>query len=231
MLRGVIGSMLILFASGCAIRQPVGCPAADVVCRGQLDEIARLQRELAESRAQVERLRARQKDQVKELEETVSEAARAEVKLRRFATEADVASRLAEVEVAMGELRARGRDFPLQHAAQGLLDAATAAFRAGELNAAAERAAQSEQLVDMLVRYDSGADSKPAAEVAFTIAIPLRTNTDANLRRDPRRGGALVGVLPKGAPVTVLGYHGLWMRVNTGDDRSGWVSGELLEVR
>lgn len=223
--------MLALFASGCALRQPVDRPDAGAVCREHRDEIARLQRELADSRAEVERLRARQKDQVKELEETVSEAARAEVKLRRFATEADVASRLAEVEVAMGELRARGRDFPLQHTAQGLLDAATAAFGGGELNTAAERAAQSEQLIDMLIRHDSDAGAKPAAEVAFTIAIPLRTNTDASLRRDPRRSGALIEVLPRATPVTVLGYHGLWMRVDAGDGRSGWVSGELLEVR
>ena len=52
-------------------------------------------------------LRTNQREQVKVIQESTREATRAKVKLRRLATQAEAASYIAEVEVAMASL-ARG---------------------------------------------------------------------------------------------------------------------------
>ena len=112
-----------LTMTGCAVMQPEVAVSTPCACEEQQQEISRLQQMLAEKEAEINRLQAHQQDQKKELEETTSEAARAEIKLRRFATEADVASRLAEVEVAMEVLQSKlgaEHQVPLQVLAQQL---------------------------------------------------------------------------------------------------------------
>lgn len=197
-------------------------------------EIDRLTHELALKEAQIQRLRSRQQDQVKALEATASEAARAEVKLRRFATEADVASRLAEVEVAMEGLRARlgpEREDPLQAIAQGLLDTASSAFRDGQFSRAVELAAQAEELIAMRLHTDAAPDIQAPPEVPFKVAIPLKTRTDARLRQQPNLDAAILDVLRETTPVTVRAYQGTWLRVQTEAGASGWIYGGLLEPR
>src|SRR5512138_1288637 len=63
-------------------RQPT-CPS----CEEQTREIAELRQNLANREAELRDLRANQRDQVKVLQETTREAARAKMKLRRLATQ------------------------------------------------------------------------------------------------------------------------------------------------
>lgn len=241
-------SWLVLTLSACS-QWPLDRRSVDEAqARTQAQEIVRLQQTLAEQgreierlehslalkEAQIHRLRTQQQDQVKALEETASEAARAEVKLRRFATEADVASHLAEVEVAMEGLRARlepGREDPLQAIAQRLLDTASTAFQKGEFSRTAELAAQAEQLIDIRLDNESLADAQPISVVPFKIAIPLRTKTDARLRQQPHLDAAILDVLRQTTPVTVRAHQGPWLRVQTEAGTSGWIYGGLLEPR
>ena len=71
----------------------------------QQHEIERLQKLLAENEVQIRSQQVRQQDQAKALQETTSQAARAQVKLRRLATRPAAASTVAEVEVAMENLK------------------------------------------------------------------------------------------------------------------------------
>jgi hypothetical protein len=64
-----------------------------------------LRQDLANREAELRDLRSNQRDQVKVLQESTQEVTRAKVKLRRLATQADAASYIAEVEVAMESLR------------------------------------------------------------------------------------------------------------------------------
>ena len=77
------------------------CPS----CEEQNREIARLRQDLANLEGQLRDQRSSQRDQVKVLQESTREVTRAKVKLRRLATQADAASYIAEVEVAMESLR------------------------------------------------------------------------------------------------------------------------------
>ncbi len=221
-----------LIMAGCSATRPeIDAPSA--VQQLQM-QITRLEQRLAEKEREINRLRAQQQGRAKELQQSASEAAQAEVKLRRFATEADVVSRLAEVEVALETLQSRlgkDRQAPLQSTAQGLLDAASSAFDRGELSEAAELAAQARQLIDMLSENLAAANLQSAPEVPFKITIPLRTKTDTRLRRQPDPNAAVLDVLQRTTPVIVRAYRGPWLQVQTEAGDSGWVLGELLEPR
>ena len=214
--------------SGCA-SMPSAPPGP---CTDLQQEISTLQQQLAAKDAEITRLQAQQQAREREREETTVQAARAEVKLRRFATEADAASRLAEVEVALETLQARpgAGDRPLQALIRPLADMAEDSFKQGEFNAAVERSTQARQLIDMLLANDAASDQGAAPESAFKVAVPLRIKVDTRLRSQPDTRAAVLGVLPATTPVTALGYHGLWLQVQTPDGDTGWISSELVEL-
>jgi hypothetical protein len=198
-------------------------------CTEELQEIGRLREQLAWKDAEISRLQAHREARVKELEETTVQAARAEVKLRRVASEAEVASQLAEAEVAL-QVRPDASASPLQGLARQLLDKALATFQRGEHSEAADLTAQARQLIDMQLANAATPDRKAAPESSFKVAIPLRIQVDTRLRRQPGTGADVLAILPAATPVTALGFHGLWLQVQTPNRTTGWVSSELVTL-
>ena len=226
-------ALLTCVLPGCAWLQPPPPPQTTVACDEEDREIARLQQALAEKDAEVQRLRAQQNVQAKVIKETAGEAARAEVKLRRLATQAGAASQLAEVEVALQAAREAhtGRAAAQLMQAEHILKAGAAAFAQGDYGAAAEFAAQSQEIIDMVASGRRSASAAPAAvEMPFQVPVVLRVRIDSNLRAHPGRKAAVLGVLPQGTPLQAHAYRGDWLRVRTGDGREGWVNGALLEA-
>jgi len=199
----------------------------------QQQMIMHLLQVLSQKEGEISQLRAHQQSQVKELKETTSQAARAEIKLRRFATEADVASQLAEVEVAMGILRSTlgtERKASLQLLAQRLLDTATTSFKQGKYSIAADLVAQAEQFIAMLMDNHSTTAMEVTSEVPFKVAIPLKVKVDSHLRHRPNSNAAVLDILHKTTPVIARAYQGQWLYVQTDVGDSGWVMIELLEA-
>lgn len=234
-LRGsALWAFLAQLLSGCALLQPPAPPPPLVSCERQDGEIALLQQALAEKDAEVHRLRAQQNVQATELEQTTGEIARAEVKLRRLATQADAASQLAEVEVALQGIRAAAlpqRATEQLTQAQHILDAGSAAFAQGDYGTAVELAAQSQEIIDMAASgRGKSAVARSALEVPFQVPVMLRTRVDSNLRAHPGRKASVVGILRQGTSLQAHAYRGDWLRVHTEDGRTGWVFGALLEA-
>ena len=233
--RAVSLSVLLAWTlSGCALLQSPAPPPPPVVCDQQDREIVRLQQTLIEKDTEIQQLRAQQHVQAKVLKETTGEVARAEVKLRRLATQADAASQLAEVEVALQGVRAKAhpRRAAAQLAqAQHILDAGAASFAQGDYGAAVELAAQSQEIIDMVAgRRGSAAATRDAVEMPFQVPVALRVRIDSNLRAHPGRTAVVLDVLRQGALVLAHAYRGEWLRVRTEDERAGWVYGALLEA-
>lgn len=217
---------------------PVAPPPPEPVCPQCMDqsqEVARLRQDLAAREAELKDLRSSQRDQVKAIQETTREATRAKARLRRLATQADAASYLAEVEVALKALRAQlppTPPQPLLALAQGLLDSAAAPFKEGDYGAAMDRAAQAEQLVTVVAdQAPQAGRARVPGEIALSIAIPLRVVTDSQLRREPAPRAVVVTAVKKDSAVTAHAYKGSWMRVETEDGRSGWMSQAQLAAR
>ena len=208
------------------------CPS----CEEQNREIARLRQDLANLEGQLRDQRSSQRDQVKVLQESTREVTRAKVKLRRLATQADAASYIAEVEVAMESLRgsiATTSTIPLMVLAQGILESTAAPFLQGDYGVAMDRAAQAEQLVVLVAHYQvrPGSRVPVPGEVPLQTPIPLQVTVDSNLRRQPLGKAPVVALLKKGAPLVAHAYKGSWLQVETEDGRSGWVDQARIGVR
>ncbi len=244
LVRGLTFVLLSLVVVGCSIQSPVTKlvvpPPPPIPSQApspmsfdeQQQMIMHLLRVLSEKEAEISTLRAHQQSQTEELKETSSQVARAEVKLRRFASEAEVASHLAEVEVAMEVLRATlgiEHKASLQQLAQRLLDSALTAFQQDEYRVAADLVAQAEQFIAMLMD-NSIASTEAASEVAFSIAIPLSVKADSHLRGQPDITAAKLHLLKKKVPVVARAYQGQWLYVESEVGDAGWIMVELLEA-
>lgn len=221
-----------LILGGCATHAPA--PALPS-CVAQQTEIDKLQQTVAARDAEIARLQAHQQGQTKILQETTTEAARAKVKLRRLATQADAASAIAEVEVALNTLAAAhpGRNDAASLAqARQILAAASTAFDQGDYAAAVDLAAQSRQIIDMVSALRKRIPAaRSTARAKFQIPIPLRVATPSKRRREPNAHAAVVDYLAIGAPVMATGYQGQWLKVETADDRQGWIFRGLVTTR
>jgi hypothetical protein len=245
--RWVAAAALVLIAGGCATPPPPPPPAAPApvvepapvlacpTCDEQNREVARLHQELAARDAELRDLRAQHRDQIKALQESNRQAVRAKVKLRRLASQANAASYIAEVEVALETLRSspdaasRGTLIALP---QAMLEAADVAFAQGDYGMAMDHAGQAEQMIAMLAEASARAAAARAhAEVAFEVPIPLRVKVDSRLRRQPRGNAPIVGIVSRASPVVALAYKGNWLRVRAENGRSGWIHQTLLEMR
>jgi SH3-like domain-containing protein len=211
-----------------AIPEPV-CP----VCVDRSDEIARLRQELAARDAELKELRASQREQVKAVQESTREVTRARARIRRLATQADAASYIAEIEVALEAARAAGpsAQSPWVGRWQGVREAAQAPFAQGDYGTAMDRAAQAEQLVAAAVETAPGTRSRVAGEVLLQVRIPLKARSESRLRREPAQAAAVVATLPKDTALVAHAYKDAWMRVETEDGRFGWLPQATLAAR
>ena len=191
---------------------------------------------LANREAELRELRANQRDQVRTLQESTREVTRAKVRLRRLATQADAASSIAEVEVAMESLRASHgttATVPLIVLARGILESSAAPFAQGDYGAAMDRAAQAEQLIALVAHPRVRPRPRPPVpgQVPLEVEIPLKVTSSSNLRRQPLRTARVVGVLEKDRLLVAHAYKGRWMLVTTEDGRSGWIDQLRLGAR
>jgi hypothetical protein len=244
---GCVVALLGLLIAGCATppappaTEPPPAPVeaappapACPVCDDGSVEIARLRQELANREAELRDLRAQQREQARALQETAKEATRAKVKLRRLATQADAASYLAEVEVAVETVRLPAEApaaAPLVALAREILAASATPFAQGDYGGAMDLAAQAEQLVVVAGNARAGKGARPPPEAPFDVAIRLRTTQGGNLRRQPNGKSAAVGALPAGSPVVAHAWQGGWLRIETEDGRAGWMFQSLVTAR
>jgi hypothetical protein len=237
--RAAVVGLVSLLIGGCVTAPPPAPPqpapvvaptSAPVcpVCEDSSAEIARLRFELASREAELRELRDRQRDQARVLQETAKQASRAKVKLRRLATQADAASYVAEVEVAIESARSMPvapSRAPLLAIAQALLESSAAPFAQGDYGTAMDLAAQAEQLVQIVAGNTaaSASGARSTAETPLDVTLRLRATIESNLRRQPGDTAASIAVLQEGTRLVATGYRSGWFRVETEDGRSGWM--------
>lgn len=238
-----IAALLGLLAAGCAApppappapepvplphEEPPPPPPPPCTCDEPNREVARLRHELANKEVELRDLRAQHRDQLKALQESSRQAARAMVKVHRTASQAEAAAFIAEIEVLLQTKQAApdaGSKASLIAVAEGMLQSATLSFKRGDYGAAMDCAAQAQQLLVMLsdrrVRLTSSAQR--SAEVPFQVPIPLRLKTDSHLRREPRGNAKVVTVLKQSTTLNAIAYKGNWLHVEVNGGRQGWV--------
>ncbi|MFO1396758.1 MAG: SH3 domain-containing protein [Burkholderiales bacterium] len=239
---GLAGAALALLLAACATPAPEPPPAAPppvvtapppvcTACEDQAREIARLQQELGARDAELRELKSTQREQAKSAQETTREVTRAKAKARRLATQADAASYLAEVEVAIAALPPAPS--PLRALATAYLQSATEPFARGDYGTAMERASQAEQIVALATGPAPTLQKSARApgEKLLQVALPLRAVTESRVRRQPQGKAPQVGVIAKDTALTAFAWKDGWMRVETEDGLAGWVDQAALGIR
>ena len=237
--------LLGLAMSGCTTPPPAVSPAPVAAtvpestcwsCDQQNREIARLRQDLAGREAELRDLRTNQREQVMVIQESTREVTRAKVKLRRLATQAETASYIAEVEVALESLSASlgaAATSPLLELARAMITSTAAPFAQADYGTAMDRAAQAEQLIAVVA--DNRARSRSRRR-RFRRSAAASIDTFARDRRrtaaaTTARTAPVTSVLKKDTPVIARAYKGSWMRVETEGGSSGWVEQAQLGAR
>ncbi len=235
--------LFILFAlilSGCVSKEPVVISVIEPVPtpapqdEDLKNEIARLEKIIAEKDELIKNQKIRQQSQAHVLRETNKEATRAQVKLHRLATKPSTASAIAEVEAALAHLKQvkiSSFDQILQIQAQRLLETATLFYSKDQYAAAMNHVAQANNFISLILDQNR----KKASHIdhfllEFHIPVRLRTNKNVNLRKEPNTNAQVLGTLKKDAVLTANANQGPWLRVQT-DKHQGWVLHTMVELQ
>lgn len=165
-------------------------------------------------------------------QDTSDEITRAQLKLHRLATKPSAASTIAEVEVAMEELKQKeisesGQTLQIQ--AQHLLDAASKSYQQDEYTSSMNFASQAYEIINMLLDLHGRKVHINRSQVRFHVPLMLRINTNANLRKHPNANSAIIRELQESTFLTANAYHYNWLLVLTEEDEQGWVHNSLIE--
>lgn len=230
--------LLVVTLSGCASKEPVVISVVEPVPapvshdEELRNEIARLEKIIAEKDELIKKQRIRQQNQAHVLRETNKEATRAQVKLHRLATKPSTASAIAEVEAGLEHLKQTkisSFDQILQIQAQRLLETATLFYSKDQYAAAMNHVAQANNFISLILDQNR----KKVSHIdhfllEFHIPVKLRINKNANLRKEPNAHAQVLSTLKKDTVLVANANQGPWLRVQT-DKLQGWVLYTLME--
>ena len=244
---GLSRSAIVLLSAsvvliGCANREPthviertVAATSNNDIAIFQLqDEINRLQELIKEKDKVIRQQYAHQQNQDKEQQEASSEVARAQTRLHRLATKPSTASTIAEVEVAMENLKrtqTSEASHVLQQQAQMLLDAALTFYKQDNYAVAMNYASQAQEFINMVADQNRQEPYYNRKTVLIHAPFALQTVTDVNLRQSPHGSAKILDILDKDCILLANAYRGNWFRVETEDGRQGWVLNALVRTR
>lgn len=231
--------LLILNLSGCASKEPVVISVIEPVPvptpqdEDLKNEIARLEKLVAEKDELIKSQNILQKSQAHVLREVNKEATRAQVKLHRLATKPSTASAIAEVEAALEHLKQTkisSFDQILRIQAQRLLETATLFYSKDQYAAAMNHVAQANNFIGLILDQNRKKVSHiDHSLLEFHIPVKLRTKKNVNLRKEPNAYAQVLGTLKKDTVLSSDANQGPWLRVQMDKDQ-GWVLSTMLEI-
>jgi SH3 domain-containing protein len=219
--------------NGTSVPEPVTEPISQDELLQLQNKVKHLETLLKEKEAFIRQQNLLQEKQIKAQHDTSNEVTRAQLKLHRLATKPSAASIIAEVEVAMEELKqgqisASGQALQIQ--AGHLLDAASKSYQQDEYTSSMNYAAQAYEIINMLLDQSRRKANTNHSQVRFHVPVMLRTNTNANLRKNPNANSTILSELQKSALLTASAYQNNWLLVQTEEDKQGWVHNSLVEA-
>ncbi len=231
--------LLVLNLSGCASKEPIVISVIEPVSvptsqdEDLKNEIARLEKLVAEKDELIKSKNILQKSQAHVLREVNKEATRAQVKLHRLATKPSTASAIAEVEAALEHLKQikiSSFDQILRIQVQRLLETATLFYSKDQYAAAMNHVAQANNFIGLI----SDQNRKRVTHVdqfllEFHIPVRLRTIKNVFLRKEPNQYAPILSTLKKDTVLVANANQGPWLRVQT-DEAQGWVLNTMLDM-
>ncbi|MCH6556728.1 MAG: SH3 domain-containing protein [Nitrospirae bacterium] len=190
------------------------------------DGVANLHLLLLEKKAHIARL-------TEQLEKVILEVVRAKAKLRSLESKAEAASDLAEAEIAVKALKAKGKRWesdPSFIKAEQLTKLSAREFKKGNYGGALYLTSQAKSLIKGARERSMNQEmtSRVAGEVPFVLPLPLQLLSKSNVREGPGLHFKVLYSLAKGTALIGHAYKGQWVRVKSEDGRGGWVFYKLV---
>ena len=209
--------------------------------KAQVEQLKRdnasLNIQILEHKSLIKDLQSRLGNQQQRLDAAIVEVVRSKARLRSLESKAEAASTIAEAEIAISGLKKQitagvtGAHEEVSKADQLLMMSAME-FRLSNFGGALYLANQAKgQAQAVQLRYRSDKRAAQEDETPFTQPLPLKCLKNTNLRRGPGLDRKIVDVLVEGTEVMGYAYQEGWVRVETLDGRSGWLSRSLISVR
>jgi hypothetical protein len=176
---------------------------------------------LLEKKAYIARL-------TEQIEKVTSEVVRAKAKLRSLESKAEAASNLAEAEIAVESLRARGEAWksdPSVLKAEQLTRASAREFEEGNYGGALYLTSQAKSLIENAWARSNDQETSSAVkgEVPFLLPLNLQLLTQSDVRKGPGSQFEVMYSWEYGIALVGHAFKGQWVRVTRDDGLGGWV--------
>ncbi len=172
-----------------------------------------------------------------ERNEAVQEVVRTKSKLRGIESRAEAASTMAEVEIALKQVKAAAAKAQQDPGSgirkvEQLLTMGGTEFENSNYGGAIYLATQAKSLIGTR-REQMGAQnsSLQPGEVPFVFPIALKSLKKSNVRDGPGRAFGVLLTLPRETLVRGLSYKDEWVHVRLEDGRDGWMHYTLVDNR
>ncbi|MGD8477320.1 MAG: hypothetical protein PVH05_05410 [Burkholderiales bacterium] len=185
------------------------------------DDDARLYLLVLEKEAQIDSLTA-------QLETTILEVVRTKAKLRSLESKAEAASNLAEAEIAVETVKARGAQWKKDRSvvkAEELNRLSAAEFERGNYSGALYLTGEAKNVIKGAQVRSMNQDMSPMmeGEIAFAQPLSLQLLGEGDIRQGPGDQFKVQSVAAKGAMLVAYSYLGQWVHVKTRTGGTGWV--------
>jgi len=176
---------------------------------------------LLEKKAYIARL-------AEQIEKVISEVVRAKAKLRSLESKAEAASNLAEAEIAVESLKARGQEWnkdPSVIKAEQLTRLSAREFEEGNYGGALYLTGQAKSLIEGALARSMYQEKSPTVEgeVPFLLPLTLKLLNKSNVRKGPGLNFDVAFSWENGTALTAHAFKGQWVRVTDEDGLGGWV--------
>ena len=203
----------------------------DALIRDLREENGRRNSRLIEKDALILQLEDRLLSQQRQLDDTIQEVVRVKAKQRSLESRAEAASEMAEAEIALKSLRVKAatsyRSELLK--AEQLLEMAATEFEDQNFGGALYLIGQAKSQIRMgSLKLHEGPEEGNGGELALAVPISVTVTKRSNLRDGPGREFKVLVTLDPGTLVTGYSTKGSWLRVETGEGRSGWIHLSLV---
>lgn len=239
LLNQMIFGLLALHLAGCASQEPTPIQIIEPIPvtvsqdEGLKNKIAHLEKVIAEKDELIKSQQMRQQSQAQALREVNKEATRTQVKLHRLATKPSTASAIAEIEVALENLKQvkiSAADQILQMQAQHLVETASVFYEKDQYAQAMNHIAQAKHLIGLITNSNRKRTSiENNSLLEFHTPIKLRAKANVNLRKEPNTRAPILATLKKDATLTANASLGSWLRVQI-EGKQGWILSTTLEI-
>jgi hypothetical protein len=190
---------------------------------------AKLQMQLLEKNAEINKLASTQQDVVRKMKE-----ARSKRRMRGPTNKAEVVAFLAEVTTDIDSAREATSNKGQQHAltkAEQILSQGKAELEQGDFDKAYSLADQALELIQTMQLKIVPSRKPPQGPFTALLApLSVQLSKQSNMRKRPDVHAQILHVLAPGTTVTATGYQGQWVKVTIKDHHSGWIHYSLLVI-